>query len=73
MAVPVNLRVCGIEFDRIELKKSLDKTMVEVTDSRFGAFTLDHHMKLEIKENGRSSSLNLSSVTSSLLECAKKQ
>jgi len=67
MAVPVNLRVCGIEFDRIELKKSLDKTMVEVTDSRFGAFTLDHHMKLEIKENGRWKVILLESFISHLL------
>ena len=70
MATPVTLRVCGVEFDRIELRKSADKfskVMVEVTDGRFGAFTLDPAMKLEIKEGGRWKMIPLDSFISHLL------
>jgi hypothetical protein len=70
MATPVTLRVCGVEFDRIELRKSTDrfsKMLVEVNDSKFGTFTLDPAMKLEIREGGRWKMIPLESFISHLL------
>jgi hypothetical protein len=69
MATPVALRVCGVEFDRIELRKSAchSKMSVEVTDARFGVFTLDSAMRLEIREGGRWKMIPLDSFISHLL------
>lgn len=60
MATPINLRICGVEFDRVEVSgDSESQATVIVKDKTFGSFPIDASMRLEIKEDGRWKTLPL--------------
>lgn len=68
MATPVSLRVCGVEFDRVEVVgDTTSQVTVIVKDRTFGEFPLDASMKLEIKEDGRWKILPLPQLIRQLL------
>ncbi len=71
MATPVSLRICGIEFDRVEIKRiplaHAYKYELEVIDKIYGSFTVTGNMLIEMKEDGRWKRIPLGSFINHLL------
>jgi hypothetical protein len=71
MATPVQLRVCGIEFNKVEVKKvplaHAYKYDLEVVDRVYGPFTVTSEMLVEMRDQGRWKRISLGSFINQLL------
>ena len=71
MSTPVQLRVCGVEFDRVEVKKTplahAYKYELEIVDRVYGTFTATSDMTIEMRDNGRWKKIPLGSFINQLL------